>query len=284
MGIESTARAWAHRRGLQKSRGVVATYRSISRLRYRGAWEDDVSFRGHRFEIGKDLTLYPAVRNGGFEALELDALLPQVPVDALVWDVGANIGIYSVLLAAAAPDGHVVAFEPVPDSHRRLLANLAKNDVVNVTVNQIALSSKEGTAVMSVHEDAHGCDQISVTDEEDGAARIAIETTTGDLYVERAGLGDPDVIKVDIEGHEPEFLAGAWGLVARRKPLLMMEVNPAAWHGPEDSRRWQGTLDRLLDLYGVGDWFDADSRTPVRAIDVDALGPHAFTLILPGHP
>ena len=111
-------------------------------------------------------------------------------------------------------------------------------------------------------------------------AVIEVGTTTGDLYAE--GWGDPDVIKVDIEGHEPQFLEGAWGVVTRRRPLLMLEVNPAAWHGPDDVRRWQETVDRLFSVYGSGDWFEADSRRRVEHVDVAALGPHAYTVILGG--
>jgi FkbM family methyltransferase len=282
MGIESTARAWAHRHGLQKSRAVVSASRAVSKVRYSRAWDSDVSFRGHVFQIGQDLSLYPAVRNGGFEKLELDALLPRVPSDALVWDVGANVGIYAVLLASAARDGHVVAFEPVPASHERLTTNLAKNSVDNVTVNRLALSSSAGTATMAVHADAHGCDHIGAEDPDEAAELIEVETTTGDSYVEAAGLGDPDVVKVDIEGHEPDFLEGAWGMFTRRRPVLMMEVNPTAWNGAGDFQRWQQTLDRLFELYGAGDWFDSDRRTLVTEVDVATLGPHAFTLIFPG--
>lgn len=135
MGFESKARTWAHQRGLQRSRVAVTAYRAVSRVRFRGGWDDEVEFRGHRFRIGRDLTLFPAVHSGGFEAEELDTLLPRVPRDAVVWDVGANVGIYAVLLAAAAPDGWVEAFEPVPATHQRLVHNIAANDVGNVTAH-----------------------------------------------------------------------------------------------------------------------------------------------------
>ena len=44
----------------------MAAYRTASRIRFRGSWDDEVEFRGHRFRIGRDLTLYPAVHSGGF--------------------------------------------------------------------------------------------------------------------------------------------------------------------------------------------------------------------------
>lgn len=278
MGFESTARAWAHQHGLQRSRMAVAAYRGLSRVRFRNAWDGDVEFRGHRFRIGRDMTLFPAVHSGGFEADELDTLLPLVRSDSVVWDVGANIGIYSVLLAAAAPHGHVQAFEPVPETHQRLLHNIAANDVPNVTVHNVALSDRAGTARMAVHPDAHGCDQIGEV--EDGADALDVPTMTGDEFLDTSASGDPDLVKVDIEGHEPAFLDGAWGMFTRRRPVLMMEVNPASWHGEEEVRRWQGSLDRLFDLYGSGTWFDAGQPTEVASIDADSLEPRAYTLLL----
>ena len=247
----------------------------------RGSWDDDVEFRGHRFSIGRDLSLYPAVHNGGFEAEELDALLPRVPRDAVVWDVGANIGIYSVLLAAAAPDGRVEAFEPVPTTHQRLLRNLATNGVANVTPHFVALSDSNGTAQMAIHADAHGCDQIGEVEVD--AEAIEVPTLTGDRFLLDGDGRDPDVVKVDIEGHEPQFLAGAWDMFARRRPLLMMEVNPSAWTRPEQSRTWQETLDRLFSLYGEGTWFDAGQPSSVAHIDTTALDrTRAYSLLFAG--
>jgi FkbM family methyltransferase len=281
MSLESTMRTWAHQHGLQRSRAVVSAYRGISRLRFRNAWDSEVEFRGRRFEIGRDLTLFPAVRSGGFEAEELDVLLPMVPRGARVWDVGANIGIYTVLLADAAADGHVDAFEPVPETHERLVGNVARNHLTNVTLHRVALSSRPGTARMAVHADAHGCDQIGEV--QPGTAAIEVGTMTGDDFLAASSHGDPDVVKVDIEGHEPEFLAGAWEMLQRRRPMLIMEVNPTAWHSDAQVRTWQETLDRLFALYGDGTWFAAGHPSTVDHVDATALDQErAYTLLFAG--
>lgn len=285
MGLESTARAWAHQRGLQRSRVVVAAYRAVSRARFARSWDEPVAFRGHRFRIGRDLTLFPAVHSGGFEAEELDALLPRVPRDAVVWDVGANIGIYAVLLAAAASEGRVEAFEPVPATYQRLEGNVEANGATNVRTHFVALSDSVGTARMAIHPDAHGCDQIGGIEVGDGVEAIEVPTMTGDGFLADHGGADPDVVKVDIEGHEPQFLAGAWGMFERRCPLLMMEVNPTAWPGPEQVREWQETVDRLFTLYGTGLFFDTSTPREVTGIDVSSLDDtRAFTLLFPGRP
>lgn len=286
MGLESWLRTRAHQMGLEKSPVAVAAYRQFSTWRFRNRWEDEVEFKGARFTIGQDLSLFPAVYNGGFEAAELDLFLPLVHPDDTVWDVGANIGIYAVLLGRAAHRGHVVSFEPVPETRERLTGNVARNGLTNVTIEPVALSSQEGQAHMAVHKDAHGCDYIDLGQEavspEAGTASAAIDvpTTTGAAYAARSPHGAPDVIKVDIEGHEPEFLDGAWSLIAERKPTLMLEVNTPAMRTPDRVQRWEDTLRRLLDVYGRGTWLGPHGTAEVDHIDVATLEPHAYTLVL----
>ena len=134
---------------------------------------------------------------------------------------------------------------------------------------------------MAVHADAHGCDQIGEVG--DDAEAIDVPTLTGDEFLASTGGADPDVVKVDIEGHEPQFLAGAWGMFERRRPLLMMEVNPTAWSGEAQVREWQDTVDRLFALYGNGLWFDAGQSSSVDHVDAAGLDQQrAYTLLFAG--
>lgn len=280
MGFESTLRTWVLRTGMHRWRVVASAYRLMSQLRYRNRWEQPVSFRGGQFVIGRDLSLYPAVRKGWFEAEEIDVLLGRVSPADTVWDVGGNVGIYSVILARAAMDGHVVAFEPVPASRQRLLANLERNAVTNVTVEPLALSDDGGSAWMQVNLDAHGCDRIVTGDApREAQNRIEVTTVKGTTYAAESPLGDPDVIKVDIEGHEPDFIRGSWELITRRRPTIMMEVNPGTWTAPGRFEVWDATLRELFSLYGEGQWFDTSGTRKVSSIDVRALKPGLYTLI-----
>jgi FkbM family methyltransferase len=177
----------------------------------------------------------------------------------------------------------VDAFEPVPETYERLAGNVARNGLTNVTLHRVALSSRQGTARMAVHPDAHGCDQIGAAEVEPGAVAIEVGTRTGDEFLAGSPYGDPDVVKVDIEGHEPEFLEGGWRMFERRRPLLIMEVNPSAWHSDERVRTWQETLDRLFALYGTGTWFDAGQPSAVDHVDTSGLDEQrAYTLLFAG--
>ena len=69
----------------------------------------------------------------------------------------------------------------------------------------------------------------------------------------------------------------------RRRPLLMMEVNPTAWSGEAQVREWQDTVDRLFALYGNGLWFDTATPREVSSLDVATLDDtRAFSLLFPG--
>jgi FkbM family methyltransferase len=293
MGLEHRLHAWAHRQGLQSSPLVNAVFTPLATARYRRLWDKPTDFRGARFVIGKDISLFPSVHNGVFEAEELDAFLPRISRGDTVWDVGGNVGIYAVLLARAAPDGHVVSFEPVGSSRARLAANLALNAVSNVTVEPIALSDHAGTATMHVHPSAPGCDKVVTSSSASaqpgsptGPAHevVDVDITTGDDYVATSPHGDPSHIKVDIEGHEPEFVEGCSALLARRRPTLMLEVTPGAW---SDARRatWGEMFEHLFALYGDALWLELDGPRLLRSLDLSALeGGHARTIIFPGTP
>lgn len=169
----------------------------------------------------------------------------------------------------------------VPVRRDLTLFPAVRNGLTNVTLDRVALSDQAGTASMAVHVDAHGCDTIG--EAEPGASSTKVDTMASDDFLAASPHGEPHVVKVGIEGHEPEFLAGAWGMFARRRPLLIMEVNPSAWHAAGRVRTWQETLDRLFELYGKGTWFDAGQTSIVDRVDASGLDDQrVYTLLFAG--
>jgi FkbM family methyltransferase len=196
-----------------------------------------------------------------------------------VWDVGANVGIYAVLLGRAATAGHVVSFEPVPSTRERLVGNLERNGMTNVTVEPWALSDTEGTVTMAIFPNAPGCDAIIATGvTDDPHEELVVDTTTGEAYLEDSPYGSPDVIKVDIEGHEPEFLRGAWSILERHRPTLMIEYVPERTEG-DRAPIWNRILADLFAVYGEADLFGASGERRVTSMDGQSLPPGLYTLI-----
>ena len=120
-------------------------------------------------------------------------------------DVGANIGAYT-LVASENPAVQVVSLEPNPTAYRKLQANVALNGRANVTLVNMGASAQPGSLRMT-NNGAVTTNRIV-----DGGFRdsgtILVDVDTLDSICRRTG-GLPTMIKMDVEGHEPQVLEGA---------------------------------------------------------------------------
>jgi FkbM family methyltransferase len=164
----------------------------------------------------------------------LRALRPHVADDAWCFDVGANIGLYSLGLSSLAPRGRVFAFEPSPGSAEFLSANLRTNEAENVEVFAAALADHEGT--ISFH-DVPFFTAGSFTAEEGswlgsdavGSTLVEVPCTTLDAFVKEHAVERVDVVKIDVEGAELAVLEGGTATLAAHRPTVVMEFNSFAF-------------------------------------------------------
>jgi FkbM family methyltransferase len=191
---------------------------------------------------------------------------------ATVFDVGANIGFYSVLFSAwVGSRGKVVAFEPDPANLKSLRRNLQMNDCENVAVSPVALSNRSGIELFSVDpvtrltghlgKGATYASTIFGSGKED---LISVITSTLDQEMEKFGV--PDFIKIDIEGGEHDALAGGVDLLQRHRPLIVSELSSWSETRPICVERAKQTT-RLLTDFDYSLW---DLDTGVR------LGPESL--------
>lgn len=180
----------------------------------------------------------------------------------VVYDVGANIGYISLLLARTVqttpnggtlrPAGQVFAFEPLPANLERMAANFELNPWANITCVAAAVVDRPGPVRFLAHASgAMGKAAGSAgRQNETYMAEITVDGITLDQFVYGAprpgDAGDagrpqaapPHAIKMDIEGGEVLALKGMRRLLAdRRRPLLLIEL-----HGPESARAAWETL------------------------------------------
>jgi FkbM family methyltransferase len=176
----------------------------------------------------------------------------------VVYDVGANIGYISLLLArvvrpqkpgffekpgfSGGSMGKVFAFEPLPANLERMAANFAINPWAAITCVPAAVVDHPGRVRFLAH--ASGAMGKAA-----GSAGRAHETYLGEIEVDGVtldafayGEGDlhgppPQAIKMDIEGGEVLALQGMGRLLSEARPLLLMEL-----HGPESARAAWDTL------------------------------------------
>jgi FkbM family methyltransferase len=162
---------------------------------------------------------------GVFEPLEMNILSSFIKKGNVVADVGANIGLYTLLAAdLVSPEGRVVAFEPVARNLRLLRKSIEANEYKNVTVVPMAVSNSRGTAKFVVDDQNWGSDRMAHAHE--SSRSIEVQTTTLDEYFSASGFA-VDLLKIDAEGAELAILEGARQLLAANPDLtILTEYNP----------------------------------------------------------
>ncbi len=156
--------------------------------------------------------------NGLLEPAEMAfALHAQRPGDLFV-DVGANVGVYSIMVAGAV-GADVIAVEPVPLSFDRLSANVRLNDLGNIDARRVGLSDTSGKLLFTTGRDC--MNRVAVPG--DGGDLVEVEVVTLD---DLCGKRVPTFIKIDVEGHELAVLNGASKVLASPElQAVVMETN-----------------------------------------------------------
>jgi FkbM family methyltransferase len=155
----------------------------------------------------------------GVHEPEITALFRRVlPPRATVFDVGANAGYFSVL-ACELGASSVHSFEPNPRI-RALLAQTAQLGSGAIAVVPAACGEHEGSASLQLSDPANtGMSTLTAN----ASTGIAVELVTLDGYAHRTGAL-PDLIKIDVEGHEREVLAGASRVLQEARPVVIAET------------------------------------------------------------
>lgn len=168
-----------------------------------------------------------------------------------VLDVGANIGVFTVLFAKWVGDcGHVVAVEPGARTVEYLQHNVSRNDVGDrVTIRPSALGASEGDTFLRV--DPKG--------EELGASRISdsgqpVRMQTLDNLWSELGCPRFDLIKIDVEGHESQVLEGARKMFGKKPPkVCVVEFNQYFCQGKNARWMWDFFMQHGYAAYDVYD-------------------------------
>ncbi len=144
----------------------------------------------------------------------------------ICFDVGANVGYYTVLMGGIARRGRVHAFEPEPLARAVLALNVVLNGLQNVVISPSAVGRIEGEACFSVARD-RAYSGFADTGRRPMERVAAVAVTTLDDWARASRLDRVDVLKVDVEGAEGEVIAGGHALLQhpdRRPRLVMLEL------------------------------------------------------------
>ena len=185
---------------------------------------------------------------GAYEPQVMGFLARLVRPSDVCVDIGANIGVLTLLLSRLASEGQVFAFEPGDASFTYLQKNIADNGAANVVVEKLGVYDVTDTLTLQVEASHPGGAYLAKTDAHEVTSESVSVTRLDDWACAHA-LARIDVIKLDIEGAEVRALDGAHDVLTKFRPALIVECNPVAL------RRFQGLkaedlITRLRSIYG----------------------------------
>jgi FkbM family methyltransferase len=198
--------------------------------------------------------------------------------DDVFWDVGANVGYFTLVAATAlANRGQIVAFEPGENAYARLMENISLNPYGNIKTFQVAVSDREGEAVLHVSGDIADSSASLYPAGQAQAQEEVCRTVSLDHFRREENLSPPDLIKLDVEGAELAVLQGARELISATSPLLLVEMEEKNLRAAGASRE---AIRQFLAGYGYraahlrkGRWYATDDFAGVKGRNIFWFNP-----------
>lgn len=164
-------------------------------------------------------------------------IVARLPAGGLFVDVGANVGLISAQVAHKRPDARIVAFEANPKA-----GDLFERNAPGALLIPTAVTDHNGTVRFDAPDTDLGWGQISDN------GRLTVPAVTLDAYTAAHNIDRVDVLKIDVEGSEPDVLTGARGLLERQAiRAVIVELNDENLAARGSSR-----TDVLATLNGYG--------------------------------
>ena len=205
---------------------------------------------------------------GSYEEQYCDYWIKFARQSQVIFDVGANAGLYSLLAAAANPQASIHAFEPTKEIVEQLLDNIRLNGIRNVNVNAVGVSRRNGSAILRECRGTDGTNEgmnfvvNSETGTEEGD--VAIPLVSLDDYCREKHISRIDILKMDIEGGEYEALLGAENLLSSQS-IGCLFIEFIEWAAKRSNHSTADLKDILLKagyrIYRLG----AKCLTPVES-------------------
>jgi len=206
---------------------------------------EKVSFRIYNRNLTIPTLLFWKGING-YEPLTLITWMKLSEQASIVFDVGANFGLFGLITKSVNRNCSVHCFEPLKRNSTLIEINSKLNgfDIHNCCA---AVSDKEGTNLfydMDSYDNTIGSfnkEFVNKHKHHTQLVPIKVDTITLDRYAERNSISKIDLLKIDVEGHELEVLQGALDLIRRGKPQLVIEIT--------DETTWMGVVKVLRSIH-----------------------------------
>jgi FkbM family methyltransferase len=151
---------------------------------------------------------------------ELQFVRRMLKPDDLIIDVGANVGHISLLLSDIVGADNIFAFEPTPVSFQRLVENWRVNNWPTENLFQMAVGASSGLA--HIPDTTSPETKNSITSANGTTRMVSVPMVSLDDYRIRWRGRQIGLLKIDVEGYEPEVFAGAQEFLRKDRPRLVM--------------------------------------------------------------
>ncbi len=198
------------------------------------------------------------------------SLAEQSPV---IFDIGANTGLYSLVAKAKNKTATVHAFEPFGAICKKLSHNAAINQY-DIRCNCLAVSDYSGDAVIYTADENFAYSvtvnqNLWVTEGE--PIKLDIKTTTLNDYIEQQNITQVDLVKIDVETHEPEVMAGFDKYFPLFKPVVLIEILN------------ESVAEKLAPYFPVTefDFYNIDERSGIKKVAALSKSDYYNFLVVP---
>ena len=177
---------------------------------------------------------------GDYEKEDVDFIIDNLADDGTVFDVGGNVGVFSLYIANSKTKSRIYSFEPLPSTYKKMLDNLALNSELQkriISINK-GMSAQGGQMFFYLPVANEAASMRPINDEfymreinEDGTLsnkiqmdKVLCNIDTVDNFVKENNVSRIDLLKCDVEGAEKDVLLGAKETLIKHKPMVYCEM------------------------------------------------------------
>jgi FkbM family methyltransferase len=160
---------------------------------------------------------------GSYEKKDLDMILKLIEEGYYCFDIGANIGWYSINISKKVNDVKIFAFEPIPKTFDYLKKNIKINNLSNVKSFNFGFSDEENEQIFYYYPEGPGNASLTNLSGRDNIKEISCLVKKFDDFVLDEDL-HVDFIKCDVEGAELFVFKGGLKTIERDKPIIFTEL------------------------------------------------------------
>jgi FkbM family methyltransferase len=188
--------------------------------------DESHSFRMRHYGYELENSVFWMGLKNGWEKTSVSLWIKLAGNAEVVFDIGANTGVYSLIAKSLNPQARVFAFVPVERVYEKLVQNNLLNDY-DIQCFDYGVSNTDGTAVVYDTPTEHVY-SVTVNKNLNAPETKVIETEIKikrlDTIIEELGVEKLDLLKIDVETHEPEVLEGLGRYLDQYKPTMLIEI------------------------------------------------------------